>query len=82
VEFIYLTGLPFNELLRRVAELPEGSLIYYLHLFEDGVGATFVPAEVVNALSVAANAPVYGHYATYVGRGIVGAAWSASTPRV
>ena len=72
MEFVYLTGLPMNDLLRRVAALPDRSVIYYLHVFEDGLGNTFVPAEVVGPLSSAANAPVYGHYSTYVGRGVVG----------
>ena len=72
VRFVYLTGLPRDDLLREVANLPERSVIYYLHLFEDGLGKVFVPAEVVGPLSSAANAPVYGHYSTYVGRGIVG----------
>ncbi len=72
VEFVYLTGLPLNDLLRQVAELPDRSVIYYLHLFEDGLGNTYVPAEVVGPLCSAANAPVYGHYSTYVDRGIVG----------
>jgi signal transduction histidine kinase len=72
VGFVYLTGLALNDLLRQVANLPDRSIIYYLHLFEDGLGNTFVPAEVVGPLSSAANAPVYGHFDTYVGRGIVG----------
>jgi len=72
VEFVYLIGLPMDDLLREVARLPDQSIIYYLHLFEDGRGETFVPAEVVEPLATAANAPVYGHFRTYLGRGIVG----------
>lgn len=72
LELIYLAGLPQGELLRRVATLPERSVIYYLHVFEDGLGNTFVPADVAGQLAAAANAPVYGNYNTYVGRGIVG----------
>ena len=72
VEFVYLTGLPMDELLREVARLPERTIIYYLHVFEDGRGETFVPAEVAERLSGSANAPVYGLYRTYLGRGIVG----------
>jgi signal transduction histidine kinase len=72
LEFVYLTGLPMDDLLREVARLPENSIIYYLHIFEDGRGEAFVPAEVVEPLAAAANAPVYGHYRTYLGRGIVG----------
>ena len=72
VEFAYLTGLPMAELLDRVANLPDDSLIYYLHIFQDGAGATFVPAEVLERLAARANAPIYGHVDTYVGRGAVG----------
>src|SRR5262249_22759605 len=71
LEFVYLTGLPMNDLLREVAGLPEGSIVYYLHVFQDGTGNIFVPAEVVGPLSAAANAPVYGHVDSYLGRGIV-----------
>jgi PAS domain S-box-containing protein len=61
-----------GELLNRVAGLPDGSLIYYLHVFRDGAGATLVPAEALERLAERANAPIYGHVGTYVGRGIVG----------
>ena len=47
VEFVYLVGLPMSDLLREAAHLPEGSIVYYLHVFEDGLGETFIPAEVV-----------------------------------
>jgi PAS domain S-box-containing protein len=60
------------ELLDRAAGLPAGSLIYYLHIFRDGAGATLVPAEALERLAERANAPIYGHVGTYVGRGIVG----------
>jgi PAS domain S-box-containing protein len=72
LEFVYLTGLPMDDLLREVGHLPEGSIIYYLHVFEDGTGKALVPADVVEVLAARANAPVYGHVDTYVGRGIVG----------
>jgi PAS domain S-box-containing protein len=71
-EFVYLTGLPMDELVGRVAALPDHSLIYYLHIFQDGTGATFVPAEALERLAARANAPIYGHVDTYVGRGAVG----------
>ncbi len=72
VEVVYLSGLPMAELCRRVATLPENSLIYYLHIFRDGAGSTFVPAEALDLIAEKANAPIYGHVGTYVGRGIVG----------
>jgi PAS domain S-box-containing protein len=72
VKLTYLTGLPMSELLDRVARLPRHSLIYYLHVFEDGEGRVHIPADVLDHLSAAANAPVYGNVNSYVGRGIVG----------
>jgi PAS domain S-box-containing protein len=72
VKLTYLAGLPMSELLGRVANLPDHSLIYYLHVFEDGDGRVHVPADVLDRLSRAANAPVYGNVNSYVGRGIVG----------
>src|SRR5262249_7054894 len=42
VELIYLTGLPLDDLIRKVADLPPRSLIYYLHVFQDGNGSTLV----------------------------------------
>ena len=72
LEFDYLTGLPIGDLLNRVAALPPGSVIYYLHIFQDGAGRSFIPAEALEQLAARANAPVYGHVDTYVGRGAVG----------
>ena len=72
VKLTYLAGLPMPDLLDRVARLPEHSLIYYLHVFEDGDGRVHMPADVLERLSAAANAPVYGNVNAYVGRGIVG----------
>jgi len=72
LEFVSLTGLPMDDLLARVAALPEQSLIYYLHIYQDGFGRQYVPAEALELLAAQANAPVYGHVDTYVGRGAVG----------
>jgi PAS domain S-box-containing protein len=58
--------------VKRVADLPDRSIIQYLHVFEDGAGKTFIPAEVLEVLAAAANAPIYGHLDSYVGHGIVG----------
>ena len=72
LEFVYLTGLPMEDLLREVSHLPEGSLVYYLHVFQDGAGKVHLPVDVLERLAAVANAPIYGHVDTYVGRGIVG----------
>jgi signal transduction histidine kinase len=72
VEFVYLSGLPIADLLGRVADLPERSIVYYLHVFRDGTGKGFVPAEAVERLAAVANAPVYSHVDTFVDRGAIG----------
>ena len=72
VEFTYLTGLPMPDLLDRVSRLPDGSIVYYLHIFQDGAGKIVVPAEGLEQLAARSNAPIYGHVGTYVGRGAVG----------
>jgi signal transduction histidine kinase len=71
-EFVYLSGLRMVDLLKRVESLPEHSIAYYLHVFEDGDGLVHVPAEVLDRLSGVANVPIYSHVDTYIGRGIVG----------
>jgi PAS domain S-box-containing protein len=68
----YLIGQPMNELLRKVAHLPDRSIVYYLHVSEDGNGKTVIPGEALQQLAANTSAPIYGHVDTYVGRGIVG----------
>jgi PAS domain S-box-containing protein len=72
LEFVYLTKLPLEDLLQQVAHLPDRSIIYYLHVHQDGAGNVLVPSEVLVRLAAKANAPIYGHVSSYVGRGIVG----------
>ncbi len=72
LEFVYLAGLPMDDLLHRVADLPERSIIYYLHINRDGAGEAFYPSTALERLAARANAPIYGHVDTYVGRGAVG----------
>src|SRR5262245_706038 len=72
LEFVYLSGLSMDELLKRVAHLPSQSVIQYVHVFEDGTGKTFIPAEALELIAAKANAPIYGHVSSYIGRGVVG----------
>jgi PAS domain S-box-containing protein len=71
-EFIYLSGLTIDQYMTRVAQLPEASIVYFLNVFEDAAGNAVVPADFVEQLAAVANAPVYGHVDTFIGRGIVG----------
>src|SRR6266853_1349141 len=68
----YLTDLPMNELLRRVAGLPPHTVILSTFYFEDASGQFFLPEEALDLVTRAASVPVYGIYSTYIGHGVVG----------
>jgi signal transduction histidine kinase len=72
LDFKYLTTLSLQDLLTDLSHLPPQTLVFYTTVFRDGAGETFVPHEVVERVSAAANAPTYGFLDQYVGRGIVG----------
>jgi signal transduction histidine kinase len=71
-EFVYLSALPMDVLLQKVAHLPARSIIYYLNIMQDGSGKVVVPADALTRLAQVANAPIYAYVDTYVGRGAVG----------
>lgn len=72
LEFVHLAGLSMADLTKQVAELPANSIVYYVHVFQDGDGEILVPAEALKLIAEDAAAPIYSHVDTYVGRGIVG----------
>jgi len=72
IEFIYLSKLPINDLLKKVSELPERTVVLFLLYFQDGSGRFFIARDVVQDISRASNAPVYGLVDIFLGRGIVG----------
>lgn len=68
-----LTDLPMNQLLGKLRQLPEGTIILYVSFFRDGVGKLFINATTaLPMVSEAANAPVFGMADSYLGHGIVG----------
>ncbi len=58
-----------REILREVSS---DTLVYYAHVFSDAAGMSYVPADVLEAISPTPAAPIFGAAETYVGRGIVG----------
>ena len=79
VEFATWPACPWTISCGKAARLSRAkSIVYYLNMFEDGRGRTFVPAEVVDRLSAAANAPSTAISAPTSGGGSSAAAWSAS----
>ena len=68
----YLSGLPTDELERRLASLPERSVVYYLLVTEDGAGNKYHPLDYVDRVAAAANAPTYSWVDSAMDHGIVG----------
>lgn len=71
-EFIDLTGLPMDELLSRVAELPEHTIGIYILTLADGAGNAFIPRDILSQISKASSVPMYGLWDSLLGGGIVG----------
>src|SRR6516225_9860211 len=72
LDFHYLTTLPLQDVLTELSHLPPRTVVFYTTVFRDGAGETFAPLEVVERVSAAANAPTYGFFDQFVGRGLVG----------
>ena len=69
---VYILDMPMEALLKKVSDLPEGSAIFYLLIFKDGTGKRFIPRAVVSAIAKQANAPVFSHWDTLMGGGMLG----------
>jgi len=72
VVFMYLTALPLQALLTELSQLSPKTIVLFTTLFQDGAGEPFIAHDVVQRVSAAASAPVYGFVDQYLGRGIVG----------
>ena len=72
LEFIDLLGLPFAEVKKRVAALPENTVILYTAIFVDGAGIAFNPTLALKAIAEVANRPIVINTETQLGHGAVG----------
>src|SRR5215510_1077386 len=72
VTFIWLNGLSFDEMLKRVGTLPPHSAIFFALLSVDAAGISHEQGKASADLSAAANAPMFSHIDAYFGRGVVG----------
>jgi len=68
----FLLDLPLNDLLQKVADLPPGTAIFYMLIFRDGAGKTFVPYNAVQQIAARASAPAFSHWDSLLGSGIAG----------
>lgn len=71
-QFEYLTGLPTPEVLRRVASLRPGTIVFTPGYFSDGSGEIVTPRDSVATIAQASSVPVYGPLDTFLGTGVIG----------
>jgi len=72
VALTYLAGLPRTELDRRVAALPEASIVYYLLFYQDRTGENQNPIDFLARLTALANRPTYSWSDATIDHGVVG----------
>jgi signal transduction histidine kinase len=62
-------GLPFDDVVERVAKLPPEAIVLYLSIARDPVGRTFIPRQALTRLSEASAVPIFGTPETFIGHG-------------
>jgi len=73
LDLAYMTDLEMNQLLERVRQLPEHTVVLYISFFQDAAGHKFINAtRALPMIAETANAPLFGMSDTYLGHGIVG----------
>ena len=72
VKPVFMNGLSFGEIQKRVAALPPASAIYFGDLVIDAQGVAYRQGEVLARLHAVANAPIFGRFDYQLGDGIVG----------
>jgi signal transduction histidine kinase len=72
----YLSGLTTGELERRIAALPERSIVYYVLFDQGGDGENVNPLEYLDRLSAISSRPIYSWAESTMNRGTVGGSLS------
>lgn len=72
VSFVWSEEPSLQDVLRRVASLPEHTAIVYVNFVTDERGAAYADEQVLASIRATANAPLFGLYSTYLGSGAVG----------
>jgi PAS domain S-box-containing protein len=72
VEIRYWTDLKFGELGPRLASVGSHTVILFLNFRTDASGEQFDPAQILPAVSSTSPGPIYGTYASFVSKGVVG----------
>jgi signal transduction histidine kinase len=70
--FVWSDDLSLSEVVRRCANLPAHSAIFYFNFGTDAAGAAYADQRVLADLHATANAPLFATHSVYLGSGIVG----------
>ncbi len=70
--FTYTSDLSVDNILKKVATLPPGSIVIYANVFKDGTGKSHVPRDVAAAIAKASSVPVFAYYDSILGEGVIG----------
>ena len=77
--FVWFDGLPFEEILRKCATLPDDSAIFYVTFGTDATGAAYADERVFADLHAGANAPVFAGQSMTSAPASSADRWCAST---
>jgi C4-dicarboxylate-specific signal transduction histidine kinase len=72
LELIDLSGLALGEVLRRIAALPDGTILLLSGFTVDGAGRSFLGVGILPTISAAANRPAFSVFGPTLGAGVVG----------
>jgi hypothetical protein len=72
VTFEWFNDLSFEQMVKRVTELPPHSAVFYVDLRIDAAGVPLDSERVLERLNEATRAPIFSYIDAYLGRGIVG----------
>ena len=70
-DFTYLSGLPMDELKRRISNLTPDSIVYFVMMTEDGAGKRFGLTDALDEIAAVSSVPIYTWYDGYFGHGVV-----------
>lgn len=77
----YLVGLPPRQAAERLAGATRDTVVFYASQFRDLEGRVYVPRAVLETLSAASAAPIYGVYETQMGHGLAAGAIESFSAR-
>jgi len=72
VKITFVKGLSIEDTQKKISNLPDGTAVFYIAMYQDGTGMTFNPRDALTLLNKTANVPIYAPSDTYLGHGMVG----------